>query len=240
MRTSLRICMVVGSMLVLLVAGTAVQAQALPKQAFPAPGYGVPYGAPVVVSPYGQPMPVYVQPATAGRWQLPAYLPRLPRSRGRRAGRRSQRFGSLRSAKKNPTRRRARSRRCRRRPFSRTLTKWTPAGIRTIAARKVAATSASAAATRTRFAFTANSCTCGPATRKSATRSKRIRIWRRRAGKHRPALRSRHLRSPCWTRTTRRGSGRDLASAWMPAAKSGPAIRGSILPSRIRSPRTCL
>ena len=65
MRMSFRICMVVGSMLVLLVAGTAVQAQALAQQPIMAPGYGLPYGAPVVVSPYGQPVPIYVQPAAA-------------------------------------------------------------------------------------------------------------------------------------------------------------------------------
>ena len=66
MRMSFRICMVVGSMLVLLVAGTAVQAQALAKQPIMAPwGYGLPYGAPVVVSPYGQPVPIYLQPVAA-------------------------------------------------------------------------------------------------------------------------------------------------------------------------------
>jgi hypothetical protein len=72
--------MVVGSMLVLLVAGTAVQAQALPQQPIMAPGYGVPYGAPVVVSPYGQPVPVYLQPAAArtGASASTAQLTRSP------------------------------------------------------------------------------------------------------------------------------------------------------------------
>ena len=71
MRTSLRICMVVGSMSILLVAGPAVQAQSLPYQpvvmpghAPPSlPGYGAPYGmAPVAMNAYGQPVPVYGQP----------------------------------------------------------------------------------------------------------------------------------------------------------------------------------
>ena len=79
MRTSLRICMVVGSMSVLLVAGTAVQAQAIPQQPMMAPGYGVPYGAPVVVSPYGQPVPVYVQPAAASTG-VPASTAQITRS----------------------------------------------------------------------------------------------------------------------------------------------------------------
>lgn len=79
MRTSLRICMVVGSMLVLLVAGTAVQAQALLQQPIMAPGYGVPYGAPVVVSPYGQPVPVYVQPAATNAG-VPASTAQITRS----------------------------------------------------------------------------------------------------------------------------------------------------------------
>ncbi len=74
MRTSLRICMVVGSMSVLLVAGPAVQAQSLPYQpvvmpgqAPPSlPGYGAPYGmAPVAMNAYGQPVPVYGQPIAA-------------------------------------------------------------------------------------------------------------------------------------------------------------------------------
>lgn len=70
MRTSLRICMVVGSMSILLVAGSAVQAQSLPNQpvVMPAqappslPGYGV-YGvAPIAVNAYGQPVPLVGQP----------------------------------------------------------------------------------------------------------------------------------------------------------------------------------
>ena len=71
MRTSLRICMVVGSMSVLLVAGPAVQAQSLPYQPVVMPaqappssaGYGLPYGiTPVALNAYGQPVPVYGQP----------------------------------------------------------------------------------------------------------------------------------------------------------------------------------
>jgi hypothetical protein len=79
MRTSLRICMVVGSMLVLLVAGTAVQAQMLAQQPIMAPGHGLPYGAPVVVSPYGQPVPIYVQPGAAGTG-VPASTAQISRS----------------------------------------------------------------------------------------------------------------------------------------------------------------
>ena len=79
MRMSFRICMVVGSMLVLLVAGTAVQAQALAQQPIMAPGYGLPYGAPVVVSPYGQPVPIYVQPAAASTG-VPASTAQITRS----------------------------------------------------------------------------------------------------------------------------------------------------------------
>jgi len=64
--------MVVASVSLLLVAGAAVQAQSLPYQGvvLPAqsppslPGYGMPYGvAPVAVNAYGQPVPVYGQPA---------------------------------------------------------------------------------------------------------------------------------------------------------------------------------
>ena len=51
MKISLRICMVVGSMLVLLVAGTAVQAQAVRQQPVMAQGWGVPYGLSVVGQP---------------------------------------------------------------------------------------------------------------------------------------------------------------------------------------------
>jgi len=62
--------MVVGSVSLLLVAGSAVQAQSLPYQpvVLPAqappglPGYGVPYAvAPVAVNAYGQPVPVLTQ-----------------------------------------------------------------------------------------------------------------------------------------------------------------------------------
>jgi hypothetical protein len=71
--------MVVGSMLVLLVAGTAVQAQALAQRPIMAPGHGLPYGAPVVVSPYGQPVPVYVQPAGSSTG-VPASTAQITRS----------------------------------------------------------------------------------------------------------------------------------------------------------------
>ncbi len=86
MRTSLRICMVVGSMSILLVAGSAVQAQSLSRGpvVMPAPapaslpGYGVPVGvAPVAINAYGQPVPVYGQLVsappinTAGMTRLP-------------------------------------------------------------------------------------------------------------------------------------------------------------------------
>lgn len=67
MKTCLRICRVVGSTLVLLVAGTAVQAQMMGQQPVLAPGYGVPYGAPVMLNAYGQPVPVYMQGAAGSR-----------------------------------------------------------------------------------------------------------------------------------------------------------------------------
>ncbi len=76
MRTSLRICMVVGSMLVLLVAETTVEAQTLGRRTLSTPDSGLPYGAPAVVSPYGQPVPVQV----AANSNVPASTAQITRS----------------------------------------------------------------------------------------------------------------------------------------------------------------
>jgi hypothetical protein len=78
MKISLRICMVVGSMLVLLVAGTTIQAQVVPQQPILGPGYGVPYGTPVMVNPYGQ--PVFVQGAAARGSGVPASTAQISRA----------------------------------------------------------------------------------------------------------------------------------------------------------------
>lgn len=77
MKTGLRIWMVVGSMLVLLVAGAKIQAQVMSQQDALVPGYGVPYGPPMVAVPYGQVIPAHAY-GTMMSPQAGAHVPVAP------------------------------------------------------------------------------------------------------------------------------------------------------------------